>query len=159
MKRTRRGEPRNPELAAPLPARRLQLLENLAADAHHGQADKQGVPYIEHLRAVADSVSPEAKPVALLHDALEDTHLSEEDLNAVLTPDELAAVKVLTRDDHDQSEGTYERYVERIATAEGTPGELARTVKRADLEHNLGRLTPALETLRARYEWAPERLG
>ena len=102
------------------------------------------------MRAVADSVSPEAKPVALFHDALEDTPLTEEHLGEVLTPDELAAVKILTRDHHDRAEGAYLRYIERIAAAEGKPGELAREVKRADLRHNLGRLTAELDGLRPR---------
>lgn len=131
----------------------------MAAEAHRGQLDQQGVPYIEHLRAVADSVSSEAQPVALFHDALEDTHVTEEHLGEVLAPDELAAVKILTRDDHDRAEGAYERYIERIAAAQGNPGELAREVKRADLQHNLGRLTPELERLRARYVGALELLG
>ena len=51
------------------------------------------------------------------------------------------------------------RYIERIAAAEGKPGELAREVKRADLRHNLGRLTAELDGLRPRYERALERLG
>lgn len=77
------------------------------------------MPYIEHLRAVADSISPETKPVALFHDVLEDTHLTEEHLKRVLTPDELAAVRILTRDHHDQAKGAYGRYVERIASRRG----------------------------------------
>lgn len=60
--------------------------------------------------------------------------------------------------DHDRADGAYERYIDRIAVAEGKPGELAREVKRADLQHNLGRLTPELELLRPRYERALERL-
>jgi len=134
-------------------------LDKMAAEAHRGQLDQQGVPYIEHVRAVAHSVSAEAQPVALCHDLLEDTGVSEKALKRMLTPDDLAAVKILTRDDHDRAEGAYERYIERIAAAQGNPGELAREVKRADLQHNLGRLTPELERLRLRYVGALERLG
>jgi hypothetical protein len=64
------------------------------------------------------------------------------------------AVKLLTRN----PSHTYEQYVERLATAPGRTGELAREVKRADLQHNLGRLTLDLERLRPRYEQALARL-
>ena len=117
------------------------------------------MPYIEHVRAVAQSVSEEAKPVALCHELVEDTYVTEELLKRVLTPDELAAVRILTRDRDNHAEDAYERYIERIATAPGHAGELAREVKRADLQHNLGRLTSALEGLRPRYERALERVG
>jgi len=49
-------------------------------------------------------------------------------------------------------------YIERLATATGRAGVLAREVKGADLRHNLGRLTPDLEGFRARYEGALQRL-
>jgi hypothetical protein len=76
-----------------------------------------------------------------------------------VTPDELAAVRILTRDRHDQPEGAYARYIDRITTEPGRPGELAREVKRADTRHNLGLLTPELERLRPRDERTIERLG
>jgi (p)ppGpp synthase/HD superfamily hydrolase len=141
-------------------------LDQMAADAHRGQFDKAGVPYIEHVHAVADSVSHEARPVALFHDALEDTPLTPEQLKTalvepkIMTPEEaqtvVDAVKLLT---HDKKVDSYEQYVEKVRTASGKAGELAREVKRADLQHNLGRLTPELERLRARYVGALELLG
>jgi hypothetical protein len=65
-------------------------------------------------------------------------------------------VCALTRDKQDES---YSSFIERVATFPGRPGELAREVKVADVRDNLGRLTPELERLRARYEAALRRLG
>ena len=93
----------------------------------------------------------------LCHDLLEDTGVTETVLKRVLTPDELAAVRILSRDRHDQSKGAYEHYIERIATAPGHASEMVREVKRADLQHDLGRLTPKLEGPPPRYERSLER--
>jgi tRNA nucleotidyltransferase (CCA-adding enzyme) len=149
-----------------LRGRWLHKLYNVANNAHAGQTDLQKRPYIEHVLAVADSVSDRAKPVALFHDALEDTKLTPEDLRAALIeprvtkPEQademLDAIKLLTRPPGDDM--NYDDYIERIATAKGTAGELAREVKRADLQHNLGRLVPELEHLRPKYEDALNRL-
>lgn len=140
--------------------RRLQRIEQVAIEAHAGQRDKRGKPYVAHVLAVADSVSREARPVALLHDALEDGRITEHDLRVTLHPDEVEAVKLLTRDPvtHGQP-GEYDRYIERLASATGRKGELAREVKRADLQHNLGRIGPAQESLRPRYEKALDTLA
>ena len=93
--------------------------------------------------------------MAALHDVLEDSDLTAEDLKAAgLSEVELEAVKLLTRSDDEP----YEEYIERIATAEGEAGRLARMVKVADLRDNLSRARPDLEDLRQRYEKALERL-
>ncbi len=125
-----------------------------AARRHCGHVDKQGAPYIEHLTRVAAAVSPEAKPVALFHDAVEDGKATRQELAALLSETELAAVRLLTRD----PEVPYADYIDQIAGAAGVAGALAREVKLADLGDNLGRLTPALEGLRGRYEDAVARL-
>lgn len=135
---------------------RLQSLQQLAGILHEDQVDQSGVPYIEHVRAVAAGVTSEsARAVALFHDALEDARATTAALGVVLTSDELAAVQLLTRD----KTIPYADYIDTIATAPGVDGDLAREVKRADLAHNLGRLTPELERLRARYVAAVERLA
>jgi len=61
----------------------LADVDALAAQAHAGQVDKIGVPYIEHVRAVAAGVAPFGtglQMAALLHDVLEDTELTSDDL-------------------------------------------------------------------------------
>lgn len=127
---------------------RIEHLRTIAHAAHRGQVDKQCRPYAEHLDAVAGAVSDDAKPVALFHDAIEDERMTRGALAGLLDTDEFAAVELLTR-----PEGMpYAVYVDRIRSASGRAGELAREVKRADLAHNLGRLTPELESLRGRYE-------
>ncbi|MFE6892078.1 HD domain-containing protein [Streptomyces sp. NPDC057694] len=58
-------------------------VDALAAAAHVGQVDKIGVPYIGHVRAVAAGLAPfgdELVMAGLLHDVLEDTDVSADDL-------------------------------------------------------------------------------
>lgn len=132
-------------------AARLELLTRVVLAAHEGQLDKQGAPYAEHILAVRERVSDEAKPVALFHDVIEDGRLSRSVVEALLDVDEArAVVQLLTRREGE----SYFAYVENIARAPGRAGRLAREVKLADIEHNRGRLTPELESLRARYERA-----
>ena len=141
-----------PKLSGPSEMSRLDEIDAFAARAHAGQVDKQGVDYIEHPRAVAAAVSEVAKPVALLHDVLEDTNCAH-DLK-MLSDVELDAVLLVTREPAD----TYSEFIERIARAAGRAGELAREVKIADIRHNLGRLTPELAGMEKRYGRALERL-
>ena len=52
---------------------------SIAAQAHEGQVDKGGHPYIEHPRFVAEQMKTEAETAAaLLHDVAEDTDTSLE---------------------------------------------------------------------------------
>ena len=56
----------------------------IAQEAHKGQLDKGGNPYIEHPLYVASQVeTPELKMIAVLHDTLEDSNLTAEDLKEV----------------------------------------------------------------------------
>lgn len=136
---------------------RLTTIREAAERIHAGDVDKQGRPYIEHLAAVADAVSDAAKPVAWMHDAIED-HPSFETLataGRLLNRDELRAVLLLTR----EVDEPYADYIAFIATSRQRGADLAREVKLADVRDNLGRLTPELEQLRARYEKALTILG
>lgn len=61
----------------------LRRAEDLARHAHQGQRDKAGHPYIEHVARVAAGVEhPLDKAVAWLHDVIEDTELTREQLVA-----------------------------------------------------------------------------
>jgi hypothetical protein len=139
----------------------LAKLDAVASRAHAGQTDKSGRPYMEHVRAVADSVKPETRPVAYMHDALEDTQMTERDLEGILTPDQIGAVKLLTRPKSDEE--PYEDYIGRIASEDSPAGEMAREVKVADLSHNLGRLgsldAKTQARLRPQYEDALAKLA
>ncbi len=102
----------------------------LAVQAHAGQADKAGESYIFHpLRVMLRMTDDLARMTAVLHDVLEDTPITADELRREGIPQEvIAAVACLTRR---QSE-SYAEFIERIK-----PNPLARIVKCADLEDNL----------------------
>jgi hypothetical protein len=115
----------------------------IAARAHVGKLDKQGEIYLLHPLRVALSVPPEARVVAVLHDVLEDSDVTEEELReAGISPTELEALRLVSKNPGEP----YETFVERIATADGEAGRLARLVKKADTSDNLARMTPELRS-------------
>jgi (p)ppGpp synthase/HD superfamily hydrolase len=111
----------------------MSTLENaiaLAVEAHAGQVDKAGQPYILHpLRVMFSIEDEEGRIVAVLHDVVEDSDTSLDDLLAMGYSREIVdALDQLTRREGEP----YEAYVVR---ASGNP--LARQVKRADLLDNM----------------------
>ena len=130
-----------------------------AWQAHQGQTDHGGLPYIFHPFHLAEQMPDEySTAAALLHDVVEDTACTLEDLASAGFPQPvLEAVALLT---HDPAV-PYLEYVRRIADA-GNP--IARRVKLADLHHNsdpgrLDSITPEDEALFERYRQALELLG
>lgn len=119
----------------------------IAEDAHKGQVDKAGVAYIQYPLYVASLVEGElAKTIALLHDVVEDSAWTLEDLRMEGLPEEVVqAVGILTKN-RDES---YEEYLMHVKQ-----NPLARQVKLADLQHNsdLSRLTTVTEIDRKRAE-------
>ena len=97
--------------------------------AHREQRDKSGLPYVFHPFHLAEQMTDERTvTTALLHDVMEDTACTPEDLRAMGFPEEvLEALKLLT---HDPAV-PYMEYVERIKA-----NPIARAVKLADLRHN-----------------------
>jgi hypothetical protein len=77
----------------------LERAIRIAVEAHTGQTDKGGQPYILHVLRVMFAVShPDARIVAALHDVVEDTPVTEDDLRAEgFSEPILAAVRCLTR--------------------------------------------------------------
>lgn len=126
---------------------KYELALKIATEAHKGQVDKSGVPYINHPLIVASLVdTEEEKIVALLHDTIEDTNITEQDLlNYGFSNKIVEAVKLLT---HNKNV-PYMVYVAKIKD-----NELARKVKIADLTHNsdLSRLKEITEKDKKRYE-------
>lgn len=113
----------------------------LAYQAHHGQTDKTGLPYIHHILHVAEQMPDEQTTIAaLLHDTIEDTDVTFADLVREGFPSEsLDAVRMLT---HDASV-PYLDYIRSLRS-----NRIAVTVKLADLAHNsdltrLDKITPA----------------
>lgn len=108
----------------------------IANQAHAGQTRKfTGEPYICHPAAVAALCidhGPETVAVAWLHDVVEDTDVTLDDLRDRGMPDSVVeAVALMTRDESGNQD--YERdYLPALAA-----NPLARAVKLADLKHNL----------------------
>ncbi|HEU0176264.1 MAG TPA: HD domain-containing protein, partial [Blastocatellia bacterium] len=112
----------------------------IAAQAHLGQRDKGGAPYILHpLRMMMRMESEAAMIAAALHDVVEDSAWTLEQLrDEGFSEEVLQAVDCLTRRDGE----TYDEFVARAGA-----NAIARPVKIADLEDNmnvkrLGEMTP-----------------
>ncbi len=131
----------------------LATADALAEQAHRGQVDKAGDPYIAHPRAVAAMLAPygeNAQMAGVLHDVVEDTGITLDDLLAAGYPEEVvSAVDSVTRRDN-------ETYMDMIRRAAAHP--LGRRVKLADNQHNTDRLHNLDEPVRSgmarRYERA-----
>ena len=119
----------------------------LCFDAHREQVDKTGLPYVFHPFHLAEQMKDEYTTVcALLHDVVEDTDYSLDDLRSMGYPDEVVdALALLTHD----PEVPYMDYVKEIAK-----NPIARKVKMADLRHNsdLSRMDKVDEWAAARTE-------
>lgn len=114
----------------------------IAIEAHEGQEDKAGRPYLGHVERVSRYAcnvallvgldGPDADLVheaAWLHDVIEDTGLDRDDLRARGVPARvLEIVEVMSRPDGED----YESYFHRVAA-----DPLARLVKIADMADNL----------------------
>lgn len=101
----------------------------LCFEAHKEQKDKSGMPYVFHPYHLAEQMEDEDTTVtALLHDVLEDTPLTLDELRAMgFHARVLEALALMT---HDESI-PYMDYVAKLRT-----NEIARAVKLADLRHN-----------------------
>ena len=135
----------------------LALAKRIALTAHEGQVDKAGAPYWHHPAFVADHVtSPEAKVVAWLHDVVEDTEWSLDDLRTEgIWPEVVEGVDAISK----RAGEAYESYLDRVKA-----NSLALAVKRADLQHNmdLSRIANPTEKDFARiekYRWAVDYLS
>ena len=103
---------------------------NLMFKKHKDQVDKSGLPYVFHPFHIAEQMKDENTTiVALLHDIVEDTDTTFEDLKEMGFNDKVIdALKLMT---HNKDED-YFKYVEKIGK-----NPIARKVKIKDLEHNM----------------------
>lgn len=100
----------------------------LAYNAHHGQVDKAGIPYIFHPFHLAEQMPDEYSTcVALLHDVVEDTDVTLEQLAKIFPAEVVEAVRVMTHLEN-------EPYLDYVARVKENP--IAKIVKLADLQHN-----------------------
>lgn len=131
---------------------RIEKALEVALDAHAGQTDKGGAPYILHpIRVMLRCKSEDEQVVALLHDVVEDSAYSLVDIAAIFGPDTAEAVDRLTKRKGEE----YWAYLDRVAG-----NSTARAVKMADLSENidLSRLnrpaTPEDHKRRSKYQEA-----
>ena len=103
----------------------------IALDVHSGQTDRYGQPYILHpLHVMLEMESEVEMTAAVLHDVIEDSEMTLDDLRAKgFSSEVLEAVDLLT---HAKESTPYEEYVQRIK-----PNPIARKIKMADLRHNM----------------------
>lgn len=128
-------------------------------DLFSGVLDKGGNPYIEHLIAVSNGVdSEEEKICGLLHDVLEDTYITEHDLEEIgIQRNIIDAIKLVSRNPDE----TYNAFIDRIIKSKNT---MALKVKLADLNHNsdISRITNSTEKdyrrVEKRYKPAKEKI-
>jgi (p)ppGpp synthase/HD superfamily hydrolase len=121
----------------------MSMLEKaiaIAVTAHAGQRDKAGEPYILHpLRVMFRVNSASERIVAVLHDVVEDSDWTFEQLREEGFPDEiLDALNSVTKRDGE----VYKDFVERAGS-----NAIGRQVKLADLEDNcdLSRIAQPVE--------------
>jgi len=109
----------------------LELAIKVATQAHKGQLDKGGNPYILHPQAVAAALldSTENKIVAYLHDVVEDTEITLEDLKEMgFTYRIVNSIRILTK----SKDISYEDYLKSVKKDSN-----AWHVKMADIKHNM----------------------
>jgi len=111
----------------------LETAISIAVEAHRGQTDKAGQPYILHPLRMMMRMSSEADMMAaMLHDVVEDgPGWTFERLAQLGIPSEVVeAVRHLTK--LPEEENDYDAFIRRAAT-----NSIARRVKMADLEDNM----------------------
>ena len=115
--------------------------------AHAGQTDKTGLPYVFHPLHLAEQMTDEDTTVAaLLHDVMEDTPYTEQDLRSLGVGDAvMEALRLLTHDPQVP-------YMDYVTAIKSNP--IATAVKLADLRHNsdLSRMSPDMID-----DWALQR--
>ncbi len=132
----------------------FEIALRIAVEAHMGQRDKNGMPYILHPLAVASKVDDlELKTIAILHDTIEDTDVTADFLlERGIPKDIVEVVELLTKPKNEQ----YESYLRRVKE-----NPKAKAVKLADLAHNTdpSRVSGLNELRRAKYELAKKVLA
>ena len=156
----------------------VEKAKSLAKEKHEGMTDKYGNPYIEHLERVADRVREmeydlvdETSEIELyvatayLHDIIEDTTCTTDDLLSWFPEEVIAAIFSLTR----PKATTYAEYIDKILSRDpflsalsgkraALSGKIARVVKLADLLDHVAGPTPCPPSLKQRYEKSLYRL-
>lgn len=132
----------------------FEIALRIAVEAHMGQRDKNGMPYILHPLAVMSKVDGlELKTIAVLHDTIEDTYVTADFLMERGIPKDIVEVVELLTKPKDED---YESYLRRVKE-----NPKAKAVKLADLAHNTSpeRASGLNDARRAKYELAKRVLA
>ena len=130
----------------------------IAYNAHHGQLDYNGIPYIFHPVHLAETMDDETSCCcALLHDVVEDTAVTMEELSREFPPEVIEVLKLLTH-------GPEVPYFDYVRAIKANP--IAVKIKLADIAHNSdqsrcvgsGLTEEKLSYWRAKYEKATKIL-
>lgn len=107
----------------------IEKAKEFATKAHEGQLTETNEPYITHPIWVSNHLDNETdKVVGLLHDVLEDTNVSLEEIKKEFGDDILKVLKVITKKEDED----YLAYIERVKA-----NDIATRVKIIDLRHNM----------------------
>jgi (p)ppGpp synthase/HD superfamily hydrolase len=124
----------------------------LAARAHRTQVVKRGEPYILHPLRVMLALheakhSPVVQIVGVLHDVVEDTPVTAEEIHEKFGREVMFGVLAVSR----RKDETYREFIERASYS-----EVGRIVKIADIQDNLRpeRQTKETRGMQGRYERA-----
>lgn len=106
--------------------------EIIAKKLFEGKVDKGGHPYLEHLYYVSNNLKDsDMKVVGILHDLLEDTIITEEDLKDMGFSEKIIkAISIITKSDSEP----YNEYIDKILKSNNV---IAINVKAIDMRHNL----------------------
>ena len=100
----------------------------IAYDAHHGQMDKGGLPYIFHPYHLAEGMEDEISCcAALLHDVVEDTDITMDELAEQFPEEVIEVLRLLTH----REDVPYFDYVRSVKA-----NPIAMKIKLADIAHN-----------------------
>jgi (p)ppGpp synthase/HD superfamily hydrolase len=122
----------------------------IAYDAHKGQTDKTGLPYIDHPLHLAEHIGDDETLItaALLHDVVEDTNITFADLaDSGISAQVISALRLLTHNDAVP-------YMDYVKNIKYSGNKVAIAVKKADLRHNMdpGRILTIDEKAKRRLE-------
>lgn len=129
----------------------IDLARLIATRSHEGQFRRDGVtPYITHPEAVADMVEDRLKPIAWLHDVIEDSQCKSqvrEMIYLLFPPYISSAVHNLTNVFHGLD---YDYYISNMVMRD--PDAIA--VKIADMKHNIS-CSPSINSIKKIEKWLP----
>jgi (p)ppGpp synthase/HD superfamily hydrolase len=109
----------------------LEKAIEIASEAHKGQQDRYGAPYLGHVTRVMNSgKTDDERIVGVLHDVIEDTALTFDQLEVQgFSKHIIDAIRCLSKTSDEED---YDEYLERVKT-----NSLAITVKLYDLTDNM----------------------